>query len=187
MPSPEELHIALVGLRGAGKSSVGRVLATRLGRRFVDLDDEVAQLARSRGRLGADEFVGELLARIGVGEFRALESEALAVVLQNSEPIVLASGGGVVEAESNRKLLIERAWCLWLCAAPEVLAARVQADRNSRPALISGGPLQEAKELLARRAVWYRAVARLEFQCRDLDQDQVAAGLIRALGLPQAP
>ena len=158
MPSRDELPIVLVGLRGVGKTTVGRLLARALDRPFLDLDDEIVRSAAARGLARAGSGAGELLARHGLDEFRALEAATLETCLAESRPIVLASGGGVVERASNRASLRERAVCVWLEAAPELLAARVDADPAQRPALVPGGSLVEARELWLHREPWYRRV-----------------------------
>jgi shikimate kinase len=146
--------IALVGPRGAGKSTVGRLLARALDRPFVDLDVEV------EGRVGAS--IAELLARHGEPGFRDLEARALRDALAGVPPPVVATGGGAPLRPTSRALLAEEARVVYLAAAPEVLAARVAADPLSsarRPALAPGGPLEEARALVAARDPVYREVA----------------------------
>lgn len=146
--------IALVGLRCAGKTSVGRELARGLGLPFVDLDDELVRLHAGSTR------VGELLVELGEPAFRALEQRALETTLA-AGPQVLATGGGVVERASNRALLRERATCVWLAVEPDELARRLRADPTPRPALLGDDAALEVRALLARRAPWYAEVATL--------------------------
>ena len=87
--------LALLGLRASGKSTVGRWLAERLGRPFLDLDDLLLEAARRAGR--REESAGKLLAEAGPAEFRAFEAEALRRVLEPGLEVVLATGGGVLE------------------------------------------------------------------------------------------
>lgn len=181
MPSRDELPIVLVGLRGVGKTTVGRLLAVALHRRFQDLDDEIVRNAAERGLARPGSGAGEFLARHGLGEFRALEAATLETCLATSRPSVLASGGGVVEQASNRASLRERAVCVWLQAAPELLAARVDADTAQRPALVSGGSLVEAHELWLRRESWYREVAMIDVDCGAQSPEEVAATVLKRL------
>lgn len=144
--------LALVGLRGSGKTTVGRRVAQALQRPFLDLDDEVARLAGVPA--------GELLVSRGEDAFRALELRALGDVLARMPAVVLATGGGTPTRAEARALLRARARVIYLSAPPEVTAARVAADPGpARPPLRPGGPLAEARGLLADREAHYRDVA----------------------------
>jgi shikimate kinase len=148
-------RILLVGLRGAGKSTAGRELARTSGRGFVDLDLELEATA---GRT-----IRTLIEQEGEPGLRAREAALLASTLARLEAeaaaAVVATGGGVIERAESRALL-RSAFTVYLAAAPEALAARVAADRaRDRPGLVSGGPLAEARALLARRDPLYLDVA----------------------------
>jgi len=165
--------VCLVGLRGAGKTTVGRLVARALGRPFVDLDRLV------EGRAG--QLVRELFAAEGEGGFRARESEALreALALPGA---VIATGGGVVLRPENRSALAG-ARVVYLRAGPELLAARVADDPRSadqRPALRPGGPRAEAAALLAERDPLYREVADAVVEADGAPED-VAAAVAAAL------
>ncbi len=175
MPLRNDRAIALVGLRGAGKSTVGLLLAAKLGAPFVDLDDEIAREVKVRGIAHGDTTAGAFFASHGPEQFRAVEAAVLEAVLAQSPTIVLACGGGVVESDANRALLRERARCVWLSAASEVLAARVDADSTSRPPLALGGSLAEARELAVRRSRWYREISVLEIDSGVLTPREVAS------------
>ena len=152
-----EPHVTLVGLRCAGKSSVGRALADRLGRPFVDLDEVLAaRWARP---------VGELLVWAGPLLFRDLEQHELALRLASGEPSVLATGGGAVErAASRARLALTR--CFWLDAPPEVLGQRLARDPTPRPPLVSDDAVREVAELAARRGPLYAEVAEARLDAR---------------------
>jgi len=144
--------VVLVGLRCAGKSSVGRRLAIELGLSFVDLDDELAAAE------GSGRAAGELLAELGEEAFRELEARSLADCTSRGA-LVLATGGGVVEREDNLSLLRERARVVWLDALDEVLLARRAADDTVRPLLEgSEDPAQELAALGPRRRSLYRSL-----------------------------
>ena len=147
--------IALVGLRCSGKSSAGRALAERLGRTFVDLDDEVAADA---GLASA----GEVIERLGLERFRELEREALERTLARGGAPVLATGGGVVEDRENRRLLRERTRCIWLRADAAVLRARMAGDVTPRPGLSGPDPLAEIEQLARRRQPLFAELGALE-------------------------
>lgn len=164
--------VVLVGLMGVGKSAVGRRLADRMGRPFVDTDADVAALARST--------IAELFEREGEAAFRARESSALLEALAVRPPAVVATGGGVVLAERNRRLLTEQATVVWLDASPEVLAERVGAGQD-RPLLAGDDPLVRLRQLDEARRPHYEAVAGLVVDAT-APVDEVVAAVAAALG-----
>jgi shikimate kinase len=117
--------IALIGLMGVGKSTVGRRLAARLGRPFVDGDEEIE---RAAGR-----SVSEIFADLGEAEFRAGEARVMRRLLLGP-PVVLATGGGAVLDPGTRELLKARAVTVWLRAELPVIVERV-GRRDTRPLL----------------------------------------------------
>ena len=123
--------IALVGLMGVGKSTVGRRLAERLGLPFCDADEEIE---RAAGR-----SVGDIFDDLGEPEFRAGEHRVIRRLLEGP-PHVLATGGGAFVHEGTRELLRAHATTVWLKADVEVLAQRV-ARRDTRPLLRGRDPL----------------------------------------------
>ncbi len=147
--------IALVGLRASGKTTLGRLLAERLRRAFVDLDDEIALLhAAHEGRVPALR-AGEVLGAVGEERFRDLEERALEKALSRAQPLVLATGGGVVERARNRLLLRTRAACVWLHVPVGELRRRLAADPTPRPALLGEDAIEEVGALMARRTPLY--------------------------------
>lgn len=136
---------------GAGKTTVGRKLAHRLGRQFLDADDELE--ARS-GRTIADWFRDH-----GEGGFRDAESDLLATMLAEPEPIVLGSGGGVVIRPENRsELRRDDVFVVYLHGAPAFLASRTPR-RPHRPLLDTAEPHQLFEEQYRIRDPWYREIA----------------------------
>ena len=120
-------HLALIGMMGVGKSSVGRACAQTLGWPFADTD-ELVELAAGRS-------VAELFALNGEAAFRAREADALADALAAPLPTVVSCGGGAVIEPANRRLLHERATVVWLRASPEELVRRLGEEGVSeRPA-----------------------------------------------------
>lgn len=122
--------IALVGLMGVGKSTVGRRLASRLGRPFVDADAEI--------EAAASMTVSDIFASLGEPEFRAGEARVIRRLL-DGPPRVLATGGGAMLNADTRALLKARAVTVWLRADLDVVAARVMR-RDTRPLLRGGDP-----------------------------------------------
>jgi shikimate kinase len=133
--------VALVGLMGAGKTSIGRRLAQRLGLPFLDADAEV--------EAAAGTSIEEIFRRHGETAFRDGERRVIARLLDN--PLhVLATGGGAFMDASTRELLRSRAVTVWLRADLELMLARV-GRRNNRPLLKNGDPRAVLERLIAER------------------------------------
>ena len=142
-------NVYLVGLMGAGKTTIGRLLARRLKLRFYDSDQEVER------RCGVK--IPVIFEIEGEAGFRAREQQALAE-LTALQGIVLATGGGAVIAEENRRRLAATGTVVYLNARPEDLFERVRQDRN-RPLLACADPLARLRGLHAERDPLYRALA----------------------------
>src|SRR5687768_16189107 len=121
----EEKPIALLGLRGAGKSTLGEKLAQALGVAFVELDREVEKEAGAA--------LGEVFAMYGQDAYRRFERRALERVLAQGARSVIATGGSLVTDSATYKLLLERCTCVWLKASPEEHMTRVIAQGDMRP------------------------------------------------------
>ena len=145
------MHVALVGLMGSGKTTVGRRAAKLLGRPFVDADEAfIPRYGRT---------VGEVFAEDGESGFRRLEAELLTEVLDVTTPLVLACGGGVVTTEGNRRRLSQPdVHVVWLRADPAFLASRTQAKAD-RPLLAGDDTRAVLERLHAEREHWYAEVA----------------------------
>ncbi len=144
-------NIFLIGLMGAGKTTIGRQLARRLGKEFKDSDSEVEQ----RTGVGID-VIFDIEGEQG---FRRRETEVLRELVA-THGIVLATGGGAVLAPENRQLLKENGFIIYLKASVEHLAGRLRLDRH-RPLLQSGDKLAKIRDLMARREPVYEALADL--------------------------
>ncbi len=144
-------HVAFVGLPGSGKSTVGRHLARRLGRPFIDSDQVIEQ------RIG--QSIREFFEREGEEPFRDLE-QAVIDELTAGEPSVLSTGGGAVLRAANRDHLRQRSHAIYLHSLPDDVFRRLRHDRN-RPLLQVADPLARLRELYALRDPLYRECARL--------------------------
>lgn len=140
-------HVILVGLPGAGKSSVGRLVASRLGRRFLDFDDE---LERRAGMT-----IGEIFRAHGETYFRRLEL-SLTQELARSDSAILAPGGGWVMVPGALALLRPPARMIYLRVAPEVAILRMGAGRTKRPLLEDPEPVEVLRRLAQQREPAYR-------------------------------
>jgi len=164
-------NLILVGPMGAGKTSVGRHLATRFGLHLLDADHEIEREAGAA--------VTQLFEREGEAGFRARERAVLARLLRE-DGIVLATGGGAVLDAGNRALLHERGFVVHLHVSLAQQLARL-ADDNSRPLLARPDREQVLNEIAALRAPFYAEVADLVFDSDALDADAVAAQLATLL------
>ena len=172
--------IALVGMRCTGKSVTGRILAELLALPFLDLDEELLIDARHAGVRAAS--AGALLMDVGQFAFRGFEASALRRVLEPSQQVVLATGGGTLESVANRGWLKRCARCIWLRAGAQVLHKRMQADETLRPALSGADPLREIEQLLRRRSPDYARLSELEINAESKGPEELARDLILGLG-----
>ncbi|HEX9196100.1 MAG TPA: shikimate kinase [Azonexus sp.] len=157
----------LVGLMGAGKTTIGRQLARRLGRRFFDSDHEIV------ARTGVP--IPTIFEIEGEEGFRRRESLEIAELTSETD-IVLATGGGVVLSPENRKRLHDSGWVVYLNVPPAMLFERTRLDRN-RPLLRVENPLGKLEELHALRDPLYRETAHLVVDGSHL----VASGVVHHL------
>lgn len=143
-------HLVLVGMTGVGKSTIARILGVRLGRDVWDTDSAIEERAgRSVRRIFAED---------GEAVFRTLESGVLRDALASTAPLVIATGGGIVVAEGNRRLMAESgARVVWLCADPATLVERV-GNAGHRP-LLDDDPAGTLQRMMRDREPLYREVA----------------------------
>ncbi len=160
----------MVGLMGAGKSSVGRRLAARLGLAFVDADSEI--------EAAAGETISEIFARHGEARFRDRERGVIGRILDRGGQ-VLATGGGAFMDGDTRALIAERAISVWLRAELEILLERV-LRRNNRPLLKTGDPRQVLQKLIEERYPVY-AEADITIDSQDAPHKQTVEAIVAAL------
>lgn len=152
-PGPARRRIALLGLRGAGKSTLGAKLAVALGLPFVELDREVEREAGAK--------LGEVFAMYGQEAFRRFERRALERVLRTHEAAVIAAGGSIVTDPDSYRTLLDHCHTVWLKARPEEHMDRVIAQGDMRPftGRVQGqgrsAALEEIRKLLADRERLY--------------------------------
>ena len=164
--------IALIGLRGAGKSTLGKMLAKKIGWTFVELNKEVEQ------QNGLS--VAEIIALYGQEGFRRMEQAALAQLLARKEPIVLATGGGIVSEPVTFDLVLSSFYTIWLKAEPEEHMARVRRQGDLRPMADDRSAMAELRNiLLSREPLYSRANAVVD--TAGLSVDAAAARLIDAV------
>lgn len=161
-----------MGFMAVGKSAVGRTLAKKLRRRFVDLDKHIEKKQGMKIR--------EIFEQKGEAYFRAVEKECLAEVL-NEENQIIATGGGVINDEENFQSLRNNTLLIGLTASVDVLSARA-GKGNTRPLLKGGNRRERIEELLRIRQDKYNR-ANILIDTSDLTVDQVADKIISLAGL----
>lgn len=162
-------NVYLVGLMGAGKTTIGRTLARRLEKQFVDSDHEV------EARTGVP--IPTIFEIEGETGFRKREAQVIAE-LTECDGLVMATGGGAVLNPDSRDLLKAHGFVVYLDVPPETLYERVRHDRN-RPLLRVADPLGKLRELHTQRDPFYREVADLVIDVRRLNSQGVLHCLLR--------
>jgi len=161
--------IALIGLRGAGKSTLGKVLAKKIGWNFVELNKEIeAQNGLS---------IAEIIALYGQEGFRRMEQNALNQLLAQKEPMVLATGGGIVSEPLTFDLILSSFYTIWLKAEPEEHMGRVRRQGDLRPMADDRSAMTELRNILVSREPLY-ARASATVDTAGLSVDAAAARLI---------
>jgi XRE family aerobic/anaerobic benzoate catabolism transcriptional regulator len=164
--------IALIGLRGAGKSTLGKLLAKKIGWSFVELNKEIE---RQNGL-----SVAEIIALYGQEGFRRLEQTALGQLLARKEPMVLATGGGIVSEPLTFDLILKSFYTIWLKAEPEEHMARVRKQGDLRPMADDRSAMAELRNiLLSREPLYARASAVVDTAGQSVEA--AAARLIEAV------
>jgi len=166
---------ALIGLMGCGKSSIGRRLSKKLKMPLVDLDEVIVAKAGMS--------IPDIFAKLGEEAFRDMESAALAEHIKDRA--ILATGGGVVLREPNRRLLKAHPPVIWLKAAPEFLAERIAGDSN-RPLIANQDTLERLRTLAAERYPLYEQCADLIIERDEATKDEIVSLIIQYLKKVQA-
>lgn len=161
-PGPQRAsRVCLIGLRGAGKSTLGAKAGERLGLPFVELNDEIEALSGIP--------VMEILALYGQEGYRRLEMQALEHVIDRHESLILAVAGGIVSEPEAYRLLLERFHSIWIKASPEEHMARVRAQGDTRPMAGNPAAMEQLKSILrSREADYGQATAQIDTAGRTL-------------------
>ncbi len=161
-PASHGSRIALIGLRGAGKSTLGRLLAEDLGFPFVELSREIEQFAGCS--------IAEIQALYGVNAYRRYERRAIEEAIQIYPEAVIATPGGLVSDTASFNLLLSHCTTVWLQADPEDHMKRVAAQGDLRPMAASSEAMADLRSILAGRAAFYsKAEYRLDTSAQPLE------------------
>ncbi len=167
--------LALIGLRGSGKSTIGRGVAARLGREFVDTDVSIS--------LHAGQSIAEIFRAQGEAAFRDIEAEIVRNLLRGTGRVVALGGGAILNGQTRERLK-ECAATVWLHAEPRALRQRLSTDvrtPEARPSLTGAPVLDEIEAVLMQREPLYRAAADIVVDTSVLTPEQSVAAVISAL------
>lgn len=173
-PGERSPRIALVGLRGAGKSTLGQMLADDLGFSFVELSREIEKFAGCS--------INEIQSLYGQNAYRRYERRALEEAIQIHPEAVIATPGGIVSDPATFNLLLAHCTTVWLQASPEDHMKRVVAQGDLRPMAASKEAMEDLKGILAGRADFYsKADFRVDTSAQPLDSSfQLLRGVVRS-------
>lgn len=173
-----QTRVALIGLRGAGKSTLGHLLAERCGAVFVELSQTIEKAAGMP--------VAEVIALGGQSMLRRLEARTLQAAIDSHPRLVIATGGGLVAEPATYDLLLANCFTVWLTARPEEHMARVIAQGDHRPMADNPEAMEDLRRILIEReALYSKADARLDTAGQTVDQS--LAALLALLPDPLRP
>ncbi|HXZ01620.1 MAG TPA: helix-turn-helix transcriptional regulator [Stellaceae bacterium] len=156
-------RIALIGLRGAGKSTLGAMLAKHLGAPFIELDREIERESGTR--------LAEVFDLYGQGAYRRYERRALEGVIERHDRAVIATGGSIVSEPATFDLLLSACYTVWLTAAPEEHMSRVVAQGDTRPMAENEQAMEDLRRILAgRNALYAKADARVDTAGKTIEE-----------------
>jgi len=165
-------NVALIGFMGTGKTVVGKVLAEKLNKEFVELDSLIEQKAR--------KSIPDIFQQDGEIAFRELEIEVTKEV-SDRKNLVIACGGGIVLNKINIDRLREEAIIVYLIASPELILKRVLNEEGQRPLLNTPNKASEIQRLLKFRKPFYNRAADIKIDTSRLDIDSVAEQILGKL------
>jgi XRE family aerobic/anaerobic benzoate catabolism transcriptional regulator len=176
-PSEDRRRVALIGLRGGGKSTLGQLLAERLGVPFIELDREIER------RSGAN--LSEIFDMFGQETFRRAEREALDDVLRRHQHFVIATSGSIVTEPGTLELLLASCFTVWVRAEPEEHMKRVMAQGDMRPMANNARAMEDLVSILKSREPLY-AKAEAVLATTGKTPEQNLAELLRVIAVPAA-
>jgi XRE family aerobic/anaerobic benzoate catabolism transcriptional regulator len=174
-PSEDRRRVALIGLRGGGKSTLGQLLAERLGVPFIELDREIER------RSGAN--LSEIFDMFGQETFRRAEREALDDVLRRHQHFVIATSGSIVTEPGTLELLLASCFTVWVRAEPEEHMKRVMAQGDMRPMANNARAMEDLVSILKSREPLY-AKAEAVLATTGKTPEQNLAELLRVIAVP---
>jgi len=171
------MNIMLIGYRCSGKTAVGKILARRLGRDFLDTDRLLEEETGSS--------IESLILSKGWGHFREMEKLVIGKATKNDN-LVIASGGGVVMDQENVNILKRNGWIVWLKANAGIIKDRMRKEQKSgiiRPSLTGSDPLEEVEDVLNLRTAFYEKAGDLGVDTSTHSPQEVADLILKSLPL----
>jgi shikimate dehydrogenase len=165
------MNIVLIGMRGAGKTTVGRILARKLGRELIEMDELITQKAGLA--------IPEIVEKYGWGKLRDIEEEIVSEVAE-LDNVVNAAGGGIVTREQNIVKLKENGILVWLDADVDTLLGRIGED-SQRPLLVGRTPREDMEITLGERKPLYKKAANLTIDTEGKTPEEVSEAMIKSL------
>lgn len=163
------MNIVLIGMRGSGKTAVGKLLAERLGKRFIEMDELIVQRA--------ELSIPEIVSRYGWEKFREVEEEIAREVAELDE-VVNATGGGVVTREKNIGELKKKGKLVWLKVSLDTLLKRI-GDDPSRPSLTGRSQREDMEVVLTERSPVYERVADVIIDTEDKAPEEIVEVIVK--------
>lgn len=167
-PAPRPLNIVLVGFMATGKTTIGRMLARKLGFEFVDCDAEIEKAEGMK--------ITEIFKQHGEDRFREIETAYLRSLGERSK-LVISTGGGAVTRPANREVLPQLGYVVWLHTKKRIIFDRVMSNSN-RPLVQTADPMGTIKSLLKVRKPLYKEVADIRVKTHSLTMEETAEGVI---------
>ena len=165
-------NVILVGMMGSGKTTVGRLVAERTGREFIDLDEMIEQQVGKR--------IAQIFEEVGEEGFRELETQTLREIAGATHAVIATGGGLVIKAE-NRRILQDLGIVVWLDAPPDELLKRIGND-ESRPMLHGQNPMKRLERLLSERRGFYADASNIHLDTTELTPEEIAERVSLELG-----
>lgn len=170
-------HIVFIGFRATGKTTIGKMVAQFLGRRFVDTDVFIEEKA--------GKSIAEIVKKEGWSGFRQREKETIKKLTQEHD-LVIAVGGGAVLEEENVRYLKQNGILIWLKASPETICKRLRQDKKTssqRPSLTGKEVTAEIKEVLNQRLPIYQKVADIEIDTEKYTLEEIVRLVIAQIDI----
>ena len=170
--NPVKRHIALIGYRGVGKSSVAEGLHHALGYPLVDSDSEIVKIA--------GKSIPDIFKEDSEDAFRLLESKVIESTCLSDDPVIISTGGGAVMAVRNRELLSIHSYVILLWASEDIIFQRITGDTN-RPPLTELSLREEIHRLLKIRTPQYRSIKDFEIDCSSEPVDAIVESIVQQI------
>jgi len=167
------MNIFLIGYRGSGKTTLGKILSEKLKMKFVDTDELIVERE--------NKTIPEIFSKLGEKYFREIETKVLQDVIKNDNQVI-STGGGIILSELNRNLIKNNGVCIYLKVDPKISYQRIYNDKN-RPPLTNLSPLEEIIYVMNYRSKFYQETAHLTIDTGILNIEQCIEEILKFLNI----